>query len=370
MERANSGSVQQATSQQLAGSARRLSRATASVGAHAVLRRRRYWGGHGRREAWFWLGRMPEGEVDIEEAGDGRIAVWYPWKFKIFVIAATAAAVGWLINYQMMVLPTLREHKSIICTSEGGSSLPRSATMLFLYFIWFAVIRIALFVPFVVQKVTKSLVNRIRGVNHLYVAHALLRDMPLYLFVVGSMLFMFYLAQSENCADSRELYHVLRLFASLNCLLSPVIGLFAVWHNMILFHAASRSLVIIERQAARPAVDIDSLDTVTLTPEKLHEAGDEDGKAYPAECVICLGHWEENDVIKVTPCQHVFHEACLRTWLQTATTCAMCRHDLLSPSRYNLSPSSSRQLESQGSGQILGAAQPGEEEQQDMQARV
>lgn len=363
MERANSSSGQQANTQELAATSQRVSRATAAAGAQAVLRRRRYWGGRRRRDAWFWLGTLPEGDTEIEEEGDGRISVRYPWRFKIFVLAVIAASISWLANYQMMVLPTLQENRGIICTSEGGSSLPRSATMLFLYFIWFAVIRIALFVPFVVQRVTKSLVNRIRGVNHLYVAHALLRDMPLYLFVVGSMLFMFYLAQSENCAHSRELYHVLRLFASLNCLLSPVIGLFAVWHNMILFHAASRSLVIIERQAARPAVDIDSLDTVTLTLEKLRDAGDEEDKAYPAECVICLGPWEENDVIKVTPCKHVFHEACLRTWLQTATTCAMCRFDLLSAG------STRRQEASGAATQVVGAAQLGEAEQ-DVHARV
>jgi len=302
-----------------------------------------------------------EDERGARRIGDERILAQYPWKFKAFVFAVIVCSICWMVNYQMMVLPTLQEHRGTICTSEGGSSLPRSATMLSLYLLWFAVIRIALFVPCVVRRVANSLVNRIRGVSHLYVAHALLRDMPLYLFVVGSMLFMFYLAQSEHCTQSPELYSVLRLFAILNCLLSPIIGLFAVWHNMILFQAASRSLLIIGRRPSRPAVDVDSLETVTLTLEKLQNAGDEDDKAYPAECVICLKPWEENDVIKVTPCKHVFHEDCIRTWLHSATTCAICRFDL--------SPPSSRQQEPSAT-QVLGAAQGLEVERDMHDARV
>lgn len=47
------------------------------------------------------------------------------------------------------------------------------------------------------------------------------------------------------------------------------------------------------------------------------------------ECCICHGEFDGDQVIKETPCGHVFHEACLGTWLGSfGRTCPLCRTDL------------------------------------------
>jgi hypothetical protein len=56
----------------------------------------------------------------------------------------------------------------------------------------------------------------------------------------------------------------------------------------------------------------------------------------PVACSICLADWEPGDCLITTPCNHSFHEGCLRQWLLSsmcrlgaqAQSCAMCRRDL------------------------------------------
>ncbi|CAN1171727.1 RING-H2 finger protein ATL57 [Linum perenne] len=55
------------------------------------------------------------------------------------------------------------------------------------------------------------------------------------------------------------------------------------------------------------------------------------GKCTPppsaaAECVICLGEFEEEERVKVIPfCGHVFHVECVDTWLLSHVSCPLCR---------------------------------------------
>tara|TARA_B100001094_G_C18103289_1_gene756987 strand:- start:691 stop:1332 length:642 start_codon:yes stop_codon:yes gene_type:complete len=47
-------------------------------------------------------------------------------------------------------------------------------------------------------------------------------------------------------------------------------------------------------------------------------------------CPICTLDFEKNDEIKSTPCNHLFHENCIREWLTQKCThplCPVCRHD-------------------------------------------
>ncbi|KAF4672514.1 hypothetical protein FOL47_000429 [Perkinsus chesapeaki] len=47
------------------------------------------------------------------------------------------------------------------------------------------------------------------------------------------------------------------------------------------------------------------------------------------ECSICFQNYSDSsDEIKHTPCNHYFHKDCLSHWLNTATTCPLCRFDL------------------------------------------
>mmetsp|Transcript_40682 Transcript_40682/g.107468 ORF Transcript_40682/g.107468 Transcript_40682/m.107468 type:complete len:125 (-) Transcript_40682:21-395(-) len=97
----------------------------------------------------------------------------------------------------------------------------------------------------------------------------------------------------------------------------------AYWHNKLLFDAVREWYEPQDRSA--PPDTINKLQTVTYDRSLF---GDGEGQRYPAECAICLGSWEEEDVIKTTQCQHAFHEECIGNWLRTARTCALCRQDL------------------------------------------
>lgn len=42
-------------------------------------------------------------------------------------------------------------------------------------------------------------------------------------------------------------------------------------------------------------------------------------------CIICITDFEENDGIRMLPCCHIYHFACVDNWLSRKKTCPMCR---------------------------------------------
>uniref|UniRef100_A0A803KPC3 RING-type E3 ubiquitin transferase n=1 Tax=Chenopodium quinoa TaxID=63459 RepID=A0A803KPC3_CHEQI len=50
-----------------------------------------------------------------------------------------------------------------------------------------------------------------------------------------------------------------------------------------------------------------------------------------SECAVCLGVFEEEEMLRLLPkCEHVFHADCVDTWLRMHATCPSCRA-ILSP---------------------------------------
>ncbi|KAF0913828.1 hypothetical protein E2562_024913 [Oryza meyeriana var. granulata] len=50
----------------------------------------------------------------------------------------------------------------------------------------------------------------------------------------------------------------------------------------------------------------------------------------PADCRVCLVRFEPEAVVNRLPCGHLFHRACLETWLDyDHATCPLCRSRLL-----------------------------------------
>eukprot|EP00397_Hematodinium_sp_SG-2012_P022696 GEMP01023534.1.p1 GENE.GEMP01023534.1~~GEMP01023534.1.p1 ORF type:complete len:554 (+),score=121.42 GEMP01023534.1:233-1894(+) len=47
-----------------------------------------------------------------------------------------------------------------------------------------------------------------------------------------------------------------------------------------------------------------------------------------SECSICFENYIDKQELKFTPCNHLFHEECLRNWLKIKRTCPLCRLDL------------------------------------------
>ncbi|KAK4770165.1 hypothetical protein SAY87_030697 [Trapa incisa] len=48
---------------------------------------------------------------------------------------------------------------------------------------------------------------------------------------------------------------------------------------------------------------------------------DEDGK----RCAICLEDFEPKEEVRVTPCDHMFHEDCILPWVKSQGQCPICR---------------------------------------------
>lgn len=45
-------------------------------------------------------------------------------------------------------------------------------------------------------------------------------------------------------------------------------------------------------------------------------------------CPICLNDYEEGETCGVLPCQHNFHDVCIRPWIDNKRTCPLCRLSL------------------------------------------
>jgi len=45
------------------------------------------------------------------------------------------------------------------------------------------------------------------------------------------------------------------------------------------------------------------------------------------QCMVCLCDVEKGEVVRRLPCEHMFHSACIREWLQRNACCPLCRHD-------------------------------------------
>jgi len=78
---------------------------------------------------------------------------------------------------------------------------------------------------------------------------------------------------------------------------------------------------------AAPEGLLERLPTIAYDPALFRDGG---GR-YPSECPICLEPFSADQSITRSPCQpsnHAFHTECLRSWLQCARTCPLCRADL------------------------------------------
>lgn len=58
------------------------------------------------------------------------------------------------------------------------------------------------------------------------------------------------------------------------------------------------------------------------------KVSEEDLDAVNNECTICLEKLTAGDSALRIPCGHLFHEDCVRTWLQSNNQCPMCRYEL------------------------------------------
>lgn len=47
-----------------------------------------------------------------------------------------------------------------------------------------------------------------------------------------------------------------------------------------------------------------------------------------ASCCICMNEFNKNELLLKPNCKHVFHSACMLSWLSLNSSCPMCRSDI------------------------------------------
>eukprot|EP01100_Stratorugosa_tubuloviscum_P012776 TRINITY_DN6163_c0_g1_i1.p1 TRINITY_DN6163_c0_g1~~TRINITY_DN6163_c0_g1_i1.p1 ORF type:complete len:202 (+),score=42.75 TRINITY_DN6163_c0_g1_i1:21-626(+) len=69
-----------------------------------------------------------------------------------------------------------------------------------------------------------------------------------------------------------------------------------------------------------------SEEILSTFPIKTFQEMSEDSKE--ALCVVCLDNYEPTTLLRILPCSHSFHVACIDKWLKKCKTCPTCRHQL------------------------------------------
>ncbi|MED6205968.1 hypothetical protein PIB30_022572 [Stylosanthes scabra] len=70
---------------------------------------------------------------------------------------------------------------------------------------------------------------------------------------------------------------------------------------------------------------IDSFPTLDYSVVKVHKIG-----KGALECAVCLNEFEDTETLRLIPkCDHVFHPECIDEWLESHTTCPVCRANLV-----------------------------------------
>merc|ERR550532_3042083 len=146
----------------------------------------------------------------------------------------------------------------------------------------------------------------------------------MYIFIIASVLLCLSAGYSD-IADSVRVPSVIAILG-IHSVLIGLLGLFHVgWHHYLMLEILRQDSNPPQRVSSPPDT-INHLETRAYDEEVF---GNGDDQPFPGECAICLGSWEPSDRIKVTPCQHAFHEECMDSWLKSARTCALCRQDLV-----------------------------------------
>eukprot|EP00457_Paulinella_chromatophora_P012023 gb/GEZN01012196.1/.p1 GENE.gb/GEZN01012196.1/~~gb/GEZN01012196.1/.p1 ORF type:complete len:300 (+),score=6.35 gb/GEZN01012196.1/:127-1026(+) len=141
-----------------------------------------------------------------------------------------------------------------------------------------------------------------------------------YWFIVGNI----WLMKSEDCANAAsEVYKLTLALILLNYLLLCLPCLIVICAIPLLCFSVPMVIDILNAlgpnsRGARRA-RLESLPTILFNPDDC-KPGDE-------ECSICLCEYEQDDVLRVLPCNehHQFHRSCADRWLEINASCPLCR---------------------------------------------
>mmetsp|Transcript_81130 Transcript_81130/g.173561 ORF Transcript_81130/g.173561 Transcript_81130/m.173561 type:complete len:377 (+) Transcript_81130:92-1222(+) len=266
----------------------------------------------------------PVGGVDVDAQRQAR----FPLRFWVFLILLVTVSHYWVVFYIIAVRPRTGQDRGSDWCNYQDKWLRGQADHLVVLFLWCIAARACFFNSHVAAHVAAWQLSPIVLCRNFLVS-LFVRDGPLFIFITWCTLLWFLLMLSKTCAEwSPDLYYVLRLFAAQGGVVGTGCLLLSQWHNKLIAWVARFAATPTSLVNAAPSDTVDKLETHSFDAALF---GEEEGMLYPAECVICLSQWDNTDIIKVTPCQHAFHEACIRDWLKKASTCALCRTNLVKP---------------------------------------
>ncbi|GJX35287.1 E3 ubiquitin protein ligase ATL42-like protein [Tanacetum coccineum] len=138
------------------------------------------------------------------------------------------------------------------------------------------------------------------------------------------------LAQQNNTTDDTNngVVHpvhpsviiIIGVLCTMFCLSFLILACMKFCHSDVTFQAGPRA--IIRSRSRFSGIDkkaIESLPFFRFSSLK--------GSKEGLECVVCLSKFEDSEVLRLLPkCKHAFHMKCIDEWLESHSTCPLCRY--------------------------------------------
>mmetsp|Transcript_29853 Transcript_29853/g.91891 ORF Transcript_29853/g.91891 Transcript_29853/m.91891 type:complete len:243 (-) Transcript_29853:144-872(-) len=82
-----------------------------------------------------------------------------------------------------------------------------------------------------------------------------------------------------------------------------------------------------DQEASRGCLSQEALDTATTTMTFTKASGSCSATdAASEECAVCLEPFTQGETLRLLPCAHRYHRACIDQWLAMNTACPLCKH--------------------------------------------
>ncbi|KAL5769109.1 hypothetical protein ACOSQ2_015892 [Xanthoceras sorbifolium] len=108
---------------------------------------------------------------------------------------------------------------------------------------------------------------------------------------------------------------------------------FSITFLLLLYakHCKHGTIVVYSNHASIPAPSIarknSGIDRAVVESLPLFRFGSLRGQKDGLECAVCLTRFEPTEVLRLLPkCKHAFHVECVDTWLDSHSTCPLCRN--------------------------------------------